>query len=528
MSGAMPVWVTVHARRTDKVRVVFDRAAEQGERERDEACAGVGCRASSVAASSALSTLRAIAFDSKCKPCAGTLMPQKQRQFSRQAWGTQEGDVRMSVVLVQGLEAVRVWQHRVRCWGCLPRAAWRKLVAVLLVLCSWGVQAGSDLETALRTTLTQHPAVAGKRAEVQAREHELASEQGQQYPTFSAQASVNNNATQPASLRLRQPLWSFGRIEAGVAVAQAQLRAEQADLLRIQRDLIDQTAAAYAKVLSARARATRAQTNVTQLAQLRDQIKRREQGQLASRADVALAQARWVQAKAQLARFEGDEALAREELLALTQTPVQADAEVKEAYTQLPVLDVLTPEVLQASANVQAKERLIELARTRVQQERTATMPTFFVQADHYINTPTVTQKTVIGLGFESSFAGVGLVSKGRTLAAQSRLDAAVEDLRTTRSALTRQVASLWSRRVQQHQLLQELGASVRTLEALLASYQRQYQAGSKSWLDVINMQREHHEQRLQQVQAQSEWLNDSLKLSVMSGRLDAVATGAN
>lgn len=432
------------------------------------------------------------------------------------------------MVAIQGLDPMRVWRRRAQCWGRLPPVAWRALGAVLLVSCSFGAQAGSDLETALRTTLAQHPAVAGKRAEVQARHHELASEQGQQYPTFSAQASVNNNATQPASLRLRQPLWSFGRLEAGVAVAEAQLLAEQADLLRIQRDLIDQTAAAYAKVLSARARSAQAQANIAHLAQLLDQIKRREQGQLASRADVALAQARWVQAKAQLARFEGDEALAREELLALTQTPVQADAEVNGAYTQFSGLDVLAPEVLQVSANVRAKERLIVLARTRVQQERTAAMPTIFVQADHYINTPNAAKSNVIALGFESNFVGFGMVSKGRTLAAQARVDAAIQDLNTTRSALTRQVASLWRRRAQQHELLQELDASVRTLAELLASYQRQYQAGSKSWLDVINMQRELHEQRLQQVQAQSEWLNDSLKLAVMSGRLDAVAMGAN
>lgn len=434
----------------------------------------------------------------------------------------------MSVVFIRGLESIRVWRHRVRCSGCLPRAAWRRLVALLLVSSSLGVHAASDLETALRTTLAQHPAVVGKRAEVQAVVHQLEAAEGQRYPTFSANASANNNATQPVSLRVRQPLWTFGRIDANLAHARTALASEQAELRRIERELIDQTAVAYARVLGARARVEQAQVNVSSLADLCAQIERREQGQLASRADVALAQARWVQAKAQWARFVGDLALAKNELLALTQVPVGVEAEVDEVLTVLPDVDLLTDQVLQASASLQSKDRLIDVARALVQQEKTASLPTVYVQADHYINQPAYAKRTVIGVGFESSYAGGGVVARGRIAAAQARVNAAIQDFNTTRSALTRQVFSLWSRRAQHHELLQELGASVRTLEELLASYLRQYQAGSKSWLDVINMQREHHEQRLQQVQAQSEWLNDSLKLSVMSGRLDEVATGAN
>lgn len=414
------------------------------------------------------------------------------------------------------------------CRAHVPIAASGVAIAVLLTCFTRSAHAADDLETALRTTLANHPAIVGKRAEVQARTHELEAAQAQRYPTFSAQANTNNNSTPPALLKLRQPLWAFGRIDANVAVATAQEQAEKAELLRIERDLIEQTAAAYTKVLGARARVAQAQANVANMAALLAQIKRREQGQLASLADVALAQARWVQAKGQLARFEGDVALALEELLALTHIPVQVGTEVEIIWTELPELILLTAEALSASAVLRAKERKIDVARMQVEQERTASMPTLYLQADMNINHPSVGKSAVIGLGFESTFAGLGRVVSGRVQAANSRLNAATEDLLTARSALTRQVSSLWSRREQQRQLLQELLASVNTLEKLLGSYQRQYQVGSKSWLDVINMQREFYEQSLQQVQAHSDWLSDSLKLAVLSGRFDSVATGAN
>ena len=58
----------------------------------------------------------------------------------------------------------------------------------------------------------------------------------------------------------------------------------------------------------------------------------------------------------------------------------------------------------------------------------------------------------------------------------------------------------------------------------LFASYQRQYDAGSKTWLDLLNMQRELNEQHLQKAQADNEWLIASLKLAALTGRLDQVA----
>ena len=60
-----------------------------------------------------------------------------------------------------------------------------------------------------------------------------------------------------------------------------------------------------------------------------------------------------------------------------------------------------------------------------------------------------------------------------------------------------------------QAELIQVQGDSLTELEAVLGSYQRQYAAGTKSWLDVLNIQRELSEQQLQLVQAQSDWVID-------------------
>jgi adhesin transport system outer membrane protein len=58
-------------------------------------------------------------------------------------------------------------------------------------------------------------------------------------------------------------------------------------------------------------------------------------------------------------------------------------------------------------------------------------------------------------------------------------------------------------------------------LESLVASYERQYESGTKSWLDVLNVQRELFDQKRQLVQAQTDWQTYTLQLLARGGDLD-------
>jgi outer membrane protein, adhesin transport system len=75
-----------------------------------------------------------------------------------------------------------------------------------------------------------------------------------------------------------------------------------------------------------------------------------------------------------------------------------------------------------------------------------------------------------------------------------------------------------------QTQLIELQTASLSDLELLLASYQRQYESGTKSWLDLLNVQRELFEQKRQLVQAQTDWQIYSLRLLARIGDLDRLA----
>lgn len=387
------------------------------------------------------------------------------------------------------------------------------------------------LESALTATLTRHPAVAGKAASVQAKDYTGEAARTQRYPTLSAQAqqltdqgsNTANRPDNPMTLRARQPLWAFGRIDSSIALADAETETEKADYLRVQRQLIENTATTYAKVHGLYKRQKVLIDNVAAHEGLRDQIGRREAGQLASGADVRLANTRLILAGALKARTDGDLDVALAELLSLTQVPVSAEPPVAARYTELPNAGALETQAQAQSAEVRYKAQQITRAKASVEQTKTASMPTLYLQADKYFNQPSYADDAQVGLVLEANLEGMGLATFKRSQAAGAQVTVAEEDLRSTRNDLGRTVHSLHASRRMQQALVLALADSVKELSALLDSYKRQYVAGTKSWLDVLNLQRELSEQRLQQVQAENDWLSISLRLGALTGGFDEI-----
>ena len=401
------------------------------------------------------------------------------------------------------------------------------MTPILVLLISMQVKAAafSGIEAALRATLSQHPALAGKRAEVRAKEFAGDSARAQRYPTISGQLSAQHTNNYPIGIRARQPLWAFGRIDNGIAYADADVGVETVDLLRVKRQLIDETVVAYARILGINDRLKVSVDNEAALDKMYRQIRRRKAGQLASRADVRLARARLLQAQAHQNRLKSDLLVAENELLSLTQFPVEAKMQVSEALTNLPRADVIAALAQDQSADIRLKIKSIELARREVEREKSAPMPSIYLQADYFYDDQAAgTSDVRIGVTIDANLEGMGFAAYGRNNAAGARLQAVKAGLNTARNEVKRMVNSLYTNRQAQQLIVESQISSVEELSEILLSYQRQYEAGQKTWLEILNMQRELTEQRHQLMQAKNEWLIYSLKLMAMTGDLDTMA----
>lgn len=387
------------------------------------------------------------------------------------------------------------------------------------------------LTAALQAALQSHPSVAGKRADVRGKDAATDATRAQRYPSLTMQAQQNNvsysslNSPGIGTLRVRQPLWAFGRIDSSIDAAAADAQTMRGDLLRVQRQLIENTAVAYSRVVAARLRLQVANDNLAAHEQWLQQIRRREQGQLASQADVRLAQARASDARAQLERIDTELLLAREELQALTIQPIEVEQELDSSLLESVDFAEAQGRAYDASAELRYRQLKITASSANLEQAAKSAMPTIYAQAEHYVNAGTLYQPTPrYSIVLEGGVDGMGFVTRGRVAAAAAQLESADEDLKVGRFELARAVKSHWHNHRMALRLLREQQTSSGDLMALLASYKRQYEAGTKSWLDVLNMQRELSERQLQMAQAKGDAYAFALRLKAITAALDDIA----
>ncbi len=410
---------------------------------------------------------------------------------------------------------------------------YRRRLLITCLLCSATTAHADGLRDALLATLSNHPAVAGQLAKVEARRYAADGARSQRYPTLTGQALQSadggrsvisgEDRSQAGILRVRQPLWAFGRINNSIAVANAEVSTERADLLRVRRQLLEATAVAYAQVRGGSQHIVIARQNVAEHQELLAQIQRRVEGQLASSADQRLAAARLAQARAPLMRAISEWDVARENLVGLTQVSVTADQPVPPGLLERRERTDLIESAMAHNAGILLKQQQLGQAEAEVGRARTSSMPTIYLQADRIYDQAGLGDDNQVSVVFEMSLEGLGLAARGRTGEATASRMAMTQDLAAAKVELRRTLNGLERSRRLQTELTELQAQSVTDLESLLASYQRQYESGTKSWLDLLNMQRELFGQKRQLVQSQNDLVIYSLQLQARTGGLDTL-----
>ena len=389
------------------------------------------------------------------------------------------------------------------------------------------------LVAALQATTNNHPALASESAKVLAAHYAASAERTQRFPSLSVQAQqftsggrstvAGEDLTRPAIVRLRQPLWSFGRIKSDIAVANAGLNTGKADQLRVRRQLLEATAAAYAAVRGSAKNVDIAKNNVVEHGKLLNRIQVRVIGQLASSADERLATTRLLQARGLLTRAMSEFEGRREALFGLTQVAVGTSQPIPDKLLKLAESNKLIDRAIDEHADVQLAQQQLAQAEAEIQAVRRSALPTIYLQADRLNDQPALVDDNQLSVVFEASLDSFGFGTRRRTNEAKARQRAAEAEVAATKVELRRELSALQRSRRLQSELIKLHKQARDDLEALLASYQSQYESGTKSWLDLLNIQRELFEQRSQLLQAHNDWTIQSLQLSARTGQLDSL-----
>ena len=220
-----------------------------------------------------------------------------------------------------------------------------------------------------------------------------------------------------------------------------------------------------------------------------------------------------------MSEFEGSQ----EDLFGLTQVAVGTSQPVPGELLKLAEGNELVDESLDKHAEVRLRQQQVAEAEAEVKSVRRSSLPTIYLQADRLNDQPALVDDNQLSLVFEASLDSFGFGTRRRTSEARARQRAAEAGVAATRVELGRELRALQRSRRLQSELIELHKQSRDDLQALLASYQSQYESGTKSWLDLLNIQRELFDQRRQLLQARNDWVVQSLQLRARTGGLDAL-----
>jgi adhesin transport system outer membrane protein len=402
-------------------------------------------------------------------------------------------------------------------------------LATCCLLAGSACAAPLTFDQALQATLSTHPLVQGKRSAQAAAKAEQEGAEWQHYPTPSIEASMQaggNNANQNTSLlRLDQPLWAGGRITAGIDAASRRFDAASIAIDEARQELALKVISASSEALRQQARKRFAQASVDEHEKLLAMIRRRVQQEVSPLADQRLAESRFYSMVNELSLVNQSLLSAHAVLGQLTGLFVE---EVDPSGFQETAISTGLPGDLVLSID-RAVAHSLTLRRLNFEAQA----------ANADIDSKRSVYKPHLSLRLESNQGSVSdnramlvlLAQPGAGLSAKSGVDAAIARREATRQAaeaaqrdLRQQITLDWNDWTAARSRLanaeQVRAASVEVSE----SYARQYTAGRKSWLDVLNAVREASQAELALVDAQSQMQAAILRLKAQTGVLNLEA----
>lgn len=389
-----------------------------------------------------------------------------------------------------------------------------------------------NLRYLLDATAATYPSILASRFEARANEQDLVATERQRWPTFSSSIeSMSGNARSfpNRSMQVEQTLWDAGRVTARINESQAMVEQGQIKTVLQRQELHLQVVAAWQNLMGAVARTQVANQTLARLGAFQAQMKRRVEAEASPRIDLELASARLLQTEVELetAQSSLQVALTRLEQLSgeqnlsaylhrLPAMPTLQDTQgtaEKLAQTDWHRVAAEHPSVLRAQFEAQQ-------AKSRLKAKQAEGWPQIYVRAFQPIGAlPTssdTSMTTFIGLRYSP---GAGLANVVEAQALETRISSSEQMVVTAHRDVRQSLQSDQEELMNTRKRIAALERSVEGSDLVLASYQRQFQAGRKTWQDLLNAVRELAQNQYALADSQAAMMGAMYRLQVRMGQ---------
>lgn len=379
-----------------------------------------------------------------------------------------------------------------------------------------------DIQGLMHKAVMSHPTVSATIAEHHATIENVKAAKHNLYPTPSFSSSYLNQDGATSRLGIRQPLWAGGKLTANINQSIYTEKATQASIFEQQNTVAKNTIDIWQNYLYAISLQQLYQNNLALLKDFDEMMTRRVKQGVSAQIDLDLVKNRALQdlnayqaaqqqqriAEVRLVQMIGEE---------LTYTPNLFSVEklLRHSKMQIPALEPLVfSEHYIQHPSVIKQQYQIEATKQQAKAQKAEQFPNVFVQYEQVYNHKTGGNDGQISLGLNYT-PGAGFSNRALARAAEAKVvsleQAKQATIRTVMENLQIQYQQLVSARDQEQSLI----SAVAGADLVIASYRRQFIAGRKSWLEVLNAVRDKASYEQQLLQVQSQMLGAFYKLQV-------------
>ena len=384
-----------------------------------------------------------------------------------------------------------------------------------------------QINSLVTEAIQTHPLVRSARASQQATTEGINAAKLNFLPTPSVSSGYDRDNDFVSQVTIRQPLWTGGKLTADVNQAIFDDKAAVENIYEQQNQVAKTTIDAWQSYMQAVEKQSVHVENLKALNDFEAMMQRRVAQGVSARIELDLVTNRILQEQTSYQAAAEQQRIAAARLEQIIGQPLS-----QMSVTSIPNLKMLVEQAKRQSVDFEkmafdragfynptvVKEHFqIESAKQSVESQRAAQYPTVYAQYEHayYHEDSENDGKFSLGLSYAP---GAGFSNFALARATQAQVDSLVQNQEAARRNVIENIQVQYQQFVSAKDRERSLVAAVAGAQIVVSSYRRQFIAGRKSWLEVLNAVREHGDYQVQLVQTRAEMLGAFYKLQVDFG----------
>ncbi|MGB2401558.1 MAG: TolC family protein [Porticoccaceae bacterium] len=353
--------------------------------------------------------------------------------------------------------------------------------------------ASLTLNQTLVLAIKSHPLISSAKSQYGAAKSELSASRWARFPTVAAGSQETAENVKQDTSTVSLPLWTGGKINADIDLAKSRRDGALSGVSEAYQAVMLESIGTFFEYFKAEKKLEIANQNVDEHQRLYEIIQRRVAAATSPDVDTMLALARLQYARSAQIQAASMRSISKSSLELLVGQPVNS----VQISTDVPSLDIGIEEAVNIGISVSPKIARVKFEAAgfdaTIKSARSALFPQVSLGYE-YGKTQggaldgQLTEESFVSVQFQP---GAGLSVASTVSAAKQRKQSALDTLEAEKRELRLQIKSAWNEYTSVSYQLEPSKTLVEATSSVVESYLRQYAVGKKSWLDVLNAQRE-------------------------------------